>query len=225
MFWWLGATWQQLFIGLAMRLFIILLILPLHECAHGWMAYKLGDDTAKRMGRLTLNPLPHIDYVGAACIILVGFGWAKPVPVNPWNFRDRSKRKAGMALTALAGPASNFLAAIVGAILLRAVLCFNMSYDTAMWVAFAFNTLISVNLSLAIFNLIPIHPLDGSRILSFFLPDKYSEFMERNGQLLNFVLIILIMGGALSNVLSFLVNGAYSGIMNAVDWLFRVVGL
>ena len=91
-------------------LLTIFLVLPLHECAHGFVAHKLGDDTAKREGRLTLNPLAHIDYMGSLLMLLVGFGWAKPVPVNPRNFKNP---KVGMAITALAGPVSNLLAAVI----------------------------------------------------------------------------------------------------------------
>ena len=97
------SSWQELVIGLAIRVFIIMFILPVHEFAHGWAANKLGDPTAKMMGRLTLNPMAHIDWLGAGLLILLGFGWAKPVPVNPYNFKDRTHKKRGMALTALIG--------------------------------------------------------------------------------------------------------------------------
>lgn len=100
---------------------IIFLILPLHECAHGWMAYKLGDDTAKRSGRMTLNPLAHFDPIGALSILLFNFGWAKPVPVDPRNFKNPRKDNA---LTALAGPISNLLAAIAGGLILNFILLF-----------------------------------------------------------------------------------------------------
>ena len=112
------SVWQIVMQILAV-LFIIFCVLPLHECAHGWMAHKLGDDTAKFSGRLTMNPLVSIDPVGALSILLFGFGWAKPVPVNPRNFKNP---KAGMAVTALAGPVSNILAALVGAILLNVLI-------------------------------------------------------------------------------------------------------
>ena len=99
-------------------LMIIFLVNPLHECAHGFVAYKLGDRTAKNMGRLTLNPLAHLDYMGAVTMLLVGFGWAKPVPINPRNFKNP---KVGMSITALAGPVSNFLAAILGGLIYNAI--------------------------------------------------------------------------------------------------------
>ena len=109
-----GGSFINVIVYILSTLLTIFLVLPLHECAHGFIAHKLGDDTAKREGRLTLNPLVHIDYIGAALMLLVGFGWAKPVPVNSRYFKDPKK---GMALTALAGPVSNLLAAIVAGLI------------------------------------------------------------------------------------------------------------
>ena len=109
---------------------VIVLILPFHELAHGYIAYKLGDDTAKKAGRLTFNPLHHIDYVGALCMLLLGFGWADPVPVNPYNFKNPRK---DMALVALAGPAANMIAALVGGLIQNAFLCFVPATTAAWW--------------------------------------------------------------------------------------------
>ena len=226
MLWFLQVnSWQELLIGFAVRLLIIFLVLPVHECAHGWMANKLGDDTALRMGRLTLNPLAHIDWLGAACIILVGFGWAKPVPVNPYRFDNQAKRKRGMALTALAGPVSNLLVAIISMILLRAIFCFPVSGRAASLIMFAFQWLYSINISLAVFNLLPIYPLDGSRIIGGVLPDRWNNFLERNSRVISIITMVILFGGLLDPVINFLYVNVFNGIWFCIDGLFGIFGL
>ena len=198
-------------------LVIVLAVLPLHECAHGWVAEKLGDNTAKYSGRLTLNPLPHIDPIGALCILLFGFGWAKPVPVNSRNFKNP---KAGMAVTALAGPVSNLLAAIVGGILLNLVLVIWGGALTGVlyWVYLFFSYYISINVGLAAFNLIPIPPLDGSKILAAFLPNKalYKFYQYQN--IFAVVMLLLLWVGVLDVPLSFLQNVFF----DAVVWVAKL---
>lgn len=219
------ASWQDLVINLAVRLFIILGILPLHELAHGWMARKLGDNTAYEQGRLTLNPMAHIDWLGAAAIILIGFGWAKPVPVNPMRFRDQKNRKRGMALTALAGPVSNLLAALAAGLILRIILCFPVSGSAAYYVVMAFYSIISINVGLAVFNLIPIHPLDGSRILGWLLPDRWLYTLERNSHYFMIGIMVLVFSGLLDGPLNFLRSGIINGIFGLWDLLFGIFGL
>ena len=198
---------------------IVFLVMPLHEYAHGLIAYKLGDNTAKNMGRLRFSPSAHIDPIGALMILLVGFGWAKPVPVNPRNFKNP---KVGMAITALAGPVSNILAAIVGAVLyyVNILLAVNGILPTFVCelLFFFFSYFIAVNVSLAVFTLIPIPPLDGSKILFAFLPDRIVYKAYEYERQLNTILIVLIAVGALTGPLSFL-----QGVLS--NFIMYIVGI
>lgn len=165
----------------------LLTALVLHEVSHGYVAYLLGDPTAKAMGRLTLNPLKHLDPIGTLAFFFVRFGWAKPVPVDPRYFKDRRK---GMMLTAMAGPVTNFCLATVCAGVLHLMPTLGVPMGNAMYMVFYYGVI--VNLILGIFNLIPLPPLDGSRILAYFLPPRlaYKYYaLERYG----FVILIGII--------------------------------
>ena len=198
-------------------LLTIFLVLPLHECAHGFVAHKLGDDTAKREGRLTLNPLAHIDYVGSALLLLVGFGWAKPVPVNARYFK---KPKKGMALTALAGPVSNLLAAIAAGLIRNGLVALAVNgilpdNQVMIYILLFFQFLVSINIGLAVFNFLPVPPLDGSKILMAFLPDKYLFWIAQREQMISMILFVVIMMGGLNGILGAASN-FFAGI---IDWL------
>ncbi|KAF1086491.1 Peptidase family M50 [Sporotomaculum syntrophicum] len=180
---------------------VILISLTFHEFAHGWVAYRLGDNTARNQGRLTLNPLAHIDPVGFLMMILFKFGWAKPVPVNPYNLRTDPER--GMLLVSLAGPTANMLVALAASLILGLGL-FNAGY-----IDYLLYLTMQINVILAIFNLIPVPPLDGSKILAGLLPGQ-SQFiysMETYGII---ILMLLLFTGLLGKILwplvSFVIN-------------------
>jgi len=163
----------------------ILIASTVHEYAHGWAAYKLGDPTAKAAGRLTLNPLKHIDPIGALCIILFRFGWSKPVPINEYNFE---RREVDTALTALAGPVSNILLA-----LLTGLINLIFKPDPSSIFALILMVFASINISLAVFNLLPIPPLDGHKIVRALLPKKLRYYWEKLEKFSIFIILIFIL--------------------------------
>lgn len=163
------------FITLALSLPAIVLCLSVHEAAHGAAAYLLGDRTARNAGRVTLSPLAHIDPMGFVCLLLFGFGWARPVPVNISNFKNR---RWGMALTALAGPLSNFVTAFI-AYCLYLLVWMNSSSVFMQTLGMFLSIVGSMSIGLGVFNLIPVHPLDGSRVVDAFLPFSWSLRLQR----------------------------------------------
>ena len=174
-------------------LVIIFLIMPFHEWAHAFTAYKLGDTSVKARGRMSLNPIEHIDPIGALMILLIGFGWAKPVPIDDRNFKNP---KVGMGITALAGPVANFVAALAGGLILNALYTFAYSFIASNIVGYYirvfFSYYIVLNICLAVFNLVPIPPLDGSKILFMFLPDKWVYNFYKYENVFFGILIILV---------------------------------
>lgn len=204
---------------LSMLLFVMsgvacLICLTVHELSHGLAAYKLGDPTAKLNGRLTLNPLSHVDWIGLFLLLAVGVGWAKPVPVDPRYFR---KPKQGMALTALAGPVSNFVLAVL-AMLISKVIYLYAPYSAAMDVVFSFclYTLAPLSIGLGVFNLIPIPPLDGSKVLAAFLPDRQYITLMRYERYGIVVLLVLSFVGIGSSLISRGILGIYSALLSLI---------
>lgn len=205
---------QAFLISLLLSLPIILLSLSVHEVAHGYAAYKLGDPTAKNLGRLSLNPIKHLDPIGFICMLLCGFGWANPVPINTRYFK---KPKRDMAITGAAGPISNLVLAFIFAVLARVteimyvVLPPSISlWDTFYTLIFLFFQIgVSINITLAVFNLIPVPPLDGSRIFLGFLPtDTYFKIM-RYERYISFALMIALFLGLLDTPIDFVSNIFY----------------
>jgi Zn-dependent protease len=196
--------------------FIALVVLLLysviaHEVAHGWVAYLFGDDTARRYGRLTLNPVSHIDLIGALMLFIVGFGWAKPVPVNYYNLKN--SRFAIMSV-ALAGCTANILIA-VGALFL-------LQFETISASTFYYsmlNIVARINIILGAFNLIPIPPLDGSKVLMSFLPQDAQQQLAKLEPYGFFILAILLFTGRLNPVIGFMQNLIYGFI----SLLFKLV--
>ena len=215
----LSNLWAALDFGsllsMVTRLAAVPLCLTVHESCHGLAAYALGDPTARREHRLSLNPLRHIDWFGLLMMFVAGFGWAKPVPVNPNYFK---KPKQGMALTALAGPVSNFLLALLMLLAAR-IFCDVAAYSEANQRILDFLLMVALlSIGLGLFNLLPIPPLDGSKVLFAVLPDgTYNQLMryERYGMLLLFALVFFDVG-----------SSAFSA---AIEWVFelfcRIVGL
>lgn len=172
---------------------VVFISLTFHECAHGYIAYRLGDPTAKEAGRLTLNPLKHIDPLGLIMMILVRFGWAKPVPVNPLYFKDPKK---GMMLTAAAGPVSNLVLATVSSafsVFFRYAYFYSGASEILKVIFTFFFYMTLINIGLAVFNIIPVYPLDGSRILGYFMPDKFNDFFRRYGQYIYIIFFVLVI--------------------------------
>ncbi len=200
-----GGDIQSTLISLLLTLPIMMLALSVHETAHGYVAYKCGDPTAYNLGRLTLNPIKHLDPIGFACLLLFGFGWAKPVPINTRNFRNP---KRGMAISALAGPLTNFLLGVICAVLYGVTYALfvqkYMAFDYTQTSVFLLNLLqyltvafqfgAYINFLYMAFNLIPVPPFDGSRIALAFLPTRiYFKVMRYERQIMYGILIALFV--------------------------------
>lgn len=214
---WEGLDWSYL-TNILLSIIPALICITLHELSHGFVAYKLGDTTAKDAGRLTLNPIKHLDIMGILMMVVFHFGWAKPVPVNMYRFKNPKK---GMAITAVAGPLSNVLITIVFlflyGLLFRPLgqenLVLEMIYLTAY-----------LSISFAIFNIIPISPLDGSKVLFSVLPsERYDQLMryERYGMIL---LLVLVSSGIFGRPLSTATNWVFDKLFIFAEWGYELVG-
>ena len=218
---WRGLDWSYL-LDIALSVLPALICITLHECAHGWAAYRLGDDTAKRMGRLTLDPLKHIDIIGLAMMVLFRFGWAKPVPVDMRKFKNP---KRDMAVTAAAGPLMNVI------LCLAALFLYGLTAPGAFYRGGALYYLNEglyltayLSLALALFNIIPIPPLDGSKVLYSFISDRaYMQLMryERYGMIALLALIVLSDFSGL-DPLSRATGGVFERLFVFADWGFAL---
>lgn len=204
--------WEDLIYILPAVLFAIVI----HETAHGFVSFLLGDPTPKREGRLTLNPLRHLDPVGTVCLIVFGFGWAKPVHVDAHYYRNP---KLGMVWVALAGPAVNFLAAFLIGII------FFVLPDNAglVWLYKLLYYFMLINTGLALFNLIPVPPLDGSKIIGALIPEKYYYTYLRFEKFGIIFLLILLATGLLNNFLNQTMQGYINLIEKTAAWLIEVI--
>lgn len=196
----------------------IIVGLTVHEWAHAYAAYRLGDPTARNLGRMTLNPLAHIDPIGFIMLLVVGFGWARPVPINPRNFKHY---KRDDIIVSLAGIFTNLLTAFLFSfIYVAGVLKWGLGANEAF--TSIFGAFITINLALAIFNLIPIPPLDGSHVLEALLIRKFPRFFMFLRQYGQWILLVLLVFGAFSTILGYLISGISSGFFTVAAWFINL---
>lgn len=204
----------------------VIIAITFHEFAHAWMADRLGDTTPRSQGRLTLNPLAHLDPVGSILLIFAHVGWGKPVQINPNNFTSNKSKGACEALVSFAGPAMNFIIAIVLAIVSALLTKFASASFLYSYLGNIIGILlyvtITVNIGLGVFNLIPLPPLDGEKIFRHFLPYRVLEWLDRNAQILNIIFVVLWITG----LLSYVVSPVISVIENGIFWVVNsILGL
>ena len=204
----------------------VLIAITFHEYAHAFMADKLGDDTARREGRLSLNPLKHMDPVGIAMLLFAGFGWGRPVEVNPNNFNRTISIRKGNALVAFAGPAMNFILAIVFSIVYGLLLAFGGNFlltDTGDIISSIIISVISMNVGLGVFNLIPLPPLDGSKILTAFLQTNARNWVESHERILYIIFIIIWITPIASLIIRPVINLINNGLINLIMFIVSLV--
>lgn len=225
----MGSVTMQRLISLLVRALVLFTAFPVHESAHALSAHWMGDDTAKNQGRISLNPFRHINLFGALFMLFAGVGAANPVPIDPRNFK---KTKAGMALSSLAGPLSNLLLAYLSMIVYRILFIvyysefsanFSAQSDVMMILLYIFQYASLLNIGLAVFNLLPIPPLDGSRILTLFLPEeKYFGIMKYEKYIFG-ILFVLIISGILNKPLAFLQDLAADALFSLTGWVDYII--
>ncbi len=196
----------------------VIVAMTFHEFAHAWVATKLGDDTPKMQGRLNLNPLSHTDPVGLLCLILVGFGWGRPVQINPRNFNSKYSLTGAEALVSIAGPIMNFILAFIFIIISYAISIFATTATPAMNIlGEIIASIIIINIGLGVFNLIPVYPLDGSKVLFHFLPTKGRQWIIQNQGILTMILFAVVL---FTDIVAYITSWVLLGMLYAVDFIF-----
>ncbi len=201
----------------------VLIAITFHEYAHAFAATKLGDDTPMLQGRLTLNPMKHIDPVGFALLLFAGFGWGKPVQINPRNFNRKYSIEAGEAIVSVAGPIMNFVLAVVFALIYAALYRFAPTFIITQVGAIVFDMLlylVMINIGLGVFNLIPLPPLDGSKILIKFLPYNAKQWFRNKETIFYIIFLVLWISGLTGYIISPALNFLYRGMLNGALALF-----
>ena len=196
----------------------VLIAITFHEFAHGYVAYKLGDNTAKLEGRLSLNPLDHLDPIGTLMLLLAGFGWGKPVNVNPSNYTRKISMEKGEALVSLAGPLMNIILSIIFAIIYFAIYKFAnvtfLSSTVGTVLMLLISATISINVGLGIFNLIPLPPLDGSKVIMPILPYNAKQWFINNEKIFYIIFVVIWITGLAGTIISPVINLVSTGILN-----------
>lgn len=203
--------------GIIISLPGVIVAMTFHEFAHAWVATKLGDETPRQQGRLSLNPMSHIDPVGLICLMLLGFGWGKPVQINPRNFDGKYSLSKAEAIVAAAGPIMNFILAfvflIIYAMFVRTVTTITTTINV---ISSILISIISVNLGLGVFNLIPIYPLDGAKVLNNFLPYKAKEWLIRNQSILTIIVFAIVF---YTDIIPYITTWVLKGMI----WLVNLI--
>ncbi len=219
------ATNPDALFGLLVSIPGVLIAITFHEFAHGLAAYKLGDNTAKNEGRLTLNPFDHLDPIGSLLLLFAGFGWGKPVHVNPNNYTRKISMEKGEAIVSAAGPLMNLLLAIIFTIIYFAIYKFASSEfitsTVGRIICLLISSTITINVGLGVFNLIPLPPLDGSKIIMPFLSHKVKQCFINNEQLFSLVFVVLWITGITRIIISPAINWITAGIFNLGGLIFK----
>ena len=210
-------------VGLLLTIPAVLIAITFHEFAHAFAADKLGDDTPRRQGRLSLNPFAHLDPIGSIMLVFAGFGWGKPVEINPRNFTRKISMSAGEAIVAIAGPITNLVLAIIFTLIYYIIAKINpyfMLTNVGSVIMLLIQTTIIINVGLGVFNLIPLPPLDGSKVLKSFLPYNAKQWLEQYSQIFYIIFLVLWISGLAGTIISPLINLVYNGIINFVGLFF-----
>lgn len=204
----------------------VLIAITFHEFAHGYAAYKLGDNTAKMEGRLSLNPLDHLDPIGCLLLLFAGFGWGKPVHVNPSNYTRKMSMEKGEAIVSLAGPLMNFILAIIFTLIYFAIYKFaglGFIYSTTgRIIMLLISATISINIGLGVFNLIPLPPLDGSKIIMPFLPYNAKQWFRNNEYIFYIVFVVIWVTRIAGRIISPVIELISTGIMTLGSMIFGI---